>query len=692
MNMPHIAIQIAILFSLLLAAFTAQVPHLADSSFQPGDCVFQLAAGVVEGQDVSCGYLIVPSDHSFPDGPELKLAVAVFKHQGEQSQTEPLFILQGGPGGSTLETHSLLIQDSVLLENFDIVLLEQRGTLYSQPSLVCDEANQYFVDHLNTDLPSEEYNKLWEQVLSKCHERLVLQGVRLSDFDSIQNARDVEALRLALGHEKINLYGVSYGSLLALHYLRLFPTGLHAVVLDGVVPPQVNYVHTNILDQDRVFRLLFSACKNSKECSDSYPGLENVFFKVIDELEKSPAHVVLHDQETGKAHEALIDGESFYSGIYQAFYSAEFIAAIPRMIYKADERDFAGFTQLLSLIIFDRTMSYGMYYSVNCAEEEADSFQTPLDLSEVHPKIVEFNEGDTKSFVASCTAWDVESLGPAANEPVKSDIPVLLLSGGFDPVTPERNAALAASTLNHAYAYTIPSGGHGQAFGNKCADSIILAFLKNPVTSPDAGCISEYSMVDFWGRHAVVPVPLFGRVLNLERDLLWPFVALAVFSLGLSSSLVFLPFAWFIKLFSTKSKRAETAQDSPPVVLPEEQPALARPALRPDPILWFAGPVAMLNGLIVPLFWAALVSIFIYTSVARNMMVLWGIPSELRLLFLLPLLSACLTLLMLWETFSGWRTTAWSIWRKLYYSILTVCAIACTLIALYLDVLFPLFK
>lgn len=686
--MFNIVFSITLLVS-LFAPFAVS-PPASGPPYQPAACMFTVPAGLEEGVDVTCGYLTVPADHDQPDGPTLKLGVAVFKHQGQLLRPEPLFILQGGPGGSTLDVHPGLLQNSALRKSFDVVMLEQRGTLHSQPALTCSETDQYTLDNLDRDLSNAEATKLWDQALLKCHDRLVAQGINLSDFDSIQNAKDIETLRQALGYDKINLYGVSYGTLLALHYLRLFPDSLRTVILDGVVPPQANYIYTNVLDQDRVFKAFFEACRQSKECAASYPDLEQVFYKVIDELEKTPAHITLRDQQSGKAYPALMDGQTFYSGVYQTFYSAEFIPAIPRIIYKARDGDFDGFTDLLAFVTFDHTMSYGMYYSVNCAEE-ADDPPVTLDLSRVNPKILEFEKGSVESFIATCKSWNVASLGPAVDQPVKSDLPVLLLSGGLDPVTPESNAALAASTLSHSYSYTIPSGGHGQAFANKCADSIIQAFLKDPSTAPDSSCIADYATVDFWSPGAVVPVPLFGRVLGLDRDLLSPALLLALFSLGLLSALFFLPLAWLIKLIRSGRKPVGAGQSAFPVTS-TGMDAPVETGSGSGCVLRLAGPAAMLNALVLPVFWITLTVLFVRMSVDQDMMVLWGVASAWRPLFLLPLLAILLSLFMLVGAILGWSSRYWSIWRKLYYSVVTLCALACVAITAYLGVTFQVFR
>ena len=684
--MSNIFFFAGVFFSLLAAPFITNAVQL-DPAYQPAACMFQIPAGLVEGTDVTCGYLTVPSNHDRPDGPKLKLAVAVFKHQGTLVRPEPLFILQGGPGGSTLEVHPALVQNSALLQHFDIVMLEQRGTLHSQPALVCTEVDQYIVDTLNVDLTPAESNRQWNAVMQKCHDRLAAQGINLSDFDSIQNAKDVEALRVALGYGKINLYGVSYGTLLALHFMHLFPDSLRAVILDGVVPPQSNYLYTNVLDQDRVFKAFFQACQDSPECSADYPDLEKVFFQVVDNLDKTPAHVVVYDQQGGKSYTALVNGQSFYSGVYQSFYEASFIPGLPRAIYRARDGDFNGFDVLLGFFTFDHTVSYGMYYSVNCTEKEADALPA-LDLSKVFPDTVKYAQGSNAAFQALCKSWNVPSLGPAVEQPVKSDLPVLLLSGGLDPVTPASNAAEVAAGLSHSFSYTFPSGGHSQAFTNKCADGLIQAFLEQPSSAPDAGCIADYATVKFWSPGAVVPLPIFGRVLALDRGLLWPAGILGLAILGLFSALFLIPLVWLLKLLLPKRKPAVQAAPAPGAF----DAAAGVDARAGSPVaLRFAGLAAVLNSLILPVYWGALGVLLVRMSLDNDMMAVWGVSSAWRPLFLLPLAFLLLTLFMLWASLLGWGSADWSIWRKLYYSLVTVCALACVVVMVILGAMFPLF-
>jgi pimeloyl-ACP methyl ester carboxylesterase len=197
------------------------------SAFQSAPCPFKPAAGVVEGKDVRCGYMTVPEDHSRPQGPTIRLAVAIFKSASPSPAPDPVVDLQGGPGTPLLAYASDLtpgIISSIWTGDRDFILLDQRGVGYSQPSLACTES---------TTMP----HATSQQVLRACHDRLVRQGINLDDdYTTIQNAEDVHDLVRALGYQQVNLYGISYGTRLAITVMRLFPSDVRSAVLDSTSP------------------------------------------------------------------------------------------------------------------------------------------------------------------------------------------------------------------------------------------------------------------------------------------------------------------------------------------------------------------------------------------------------------------------------------------------------------------------
>ncbi|NJL34648.1 MAG: alpha/beta fold hydrolase, partial [Chloroflexaceae bacterium] len=178
----------------------------------------QLAFTVDQSGPVTCGYVLVPAEYDTPGSRTLRLGVVRFLATTANPATTPLVLAQGGPGGSTIDTYlQILPQSSLFAErDRDIILFDQRGTYYAEPFLRCDELFDLTIETLDQDLADDEAFEMSQAALGECRDRLTMEVGSLSAFDSIENATDVESLRVALGYNQINFYGVSYGSLLAL--------------------------------------------------------------------------------------------------------------------------------------------------------------------------------------------------------------------------------------------------------------------------------------------------------------------------------------------------------------------------------------------------------------------------------------------------------------------------------------------
>ncbi len=237
-----------------VAAARSETGHYANiGTFEPTNCMFDVPAWVVEGEDIYCGIVVVPEKHSEPDGRTIELAVVVIKAISENPKTDPLFMAQGGPGGATIDTYAVrLLNDRSFLSNREIVLFDQRGTGYSSPNLYCTEMDKLISETIEKDISIDEQNKLTKEALRACNQRLADdQEVNFSAYNSLENASDIDMIRTAMGYDKINFYGVSYGTLLGMHYMRQFPNSLKSVVLDAVVLPQTNFILNSPLDHGR---------------------------------------------------------------------------------------------------------------------------------------------------------------------------------------------------------------------------------------------------------------------------------------------------------------------------------------------------------------------------------------------------------------------------------------------------------
>jgi pimeloyl-ACP methyl ester carboxylesterase len=230
-------------------------------------------------------------------------------------------------------------------------------------------------------------------------------------------------------------------------------------------------------------------------CSERYPNLESTFLETVARLNAQPVDSTIIDVRSGEELPALIDGDVLVAMVFQLLYSTEAKLLIPELIDDARRDDFAALENLRSGLIAQQSMaSRGMMFSVQCNEEIAFS-----DRGEGHTDTMRYPEpagtfahgllGDLAYRV--CEGWDAGRAHPSADEAVVSDIPTLVMTGEFDPITPPAWGRHVAETLSRGYAFEYPGVGHGAGAVQGCPQEMFLAFLDDPTRTPDAACIAE---------------------------------------------------------------------------------------------------------------------------------------------------------------------------------------------------------
>jgi pimeloyl-ACP methyl ester carboxylesterase len=460
-----------------------------------------LPAEAVEGEHITCGYVTVPEVRapSGDDGAErhtVRLAVAVIHSASDDPAPEPLVMLAGGPGDSALTSFVQLLANPGM-EGFwaeqEIVLVEQRGTRYSTPFLRCDEMSELKLDLLEENLGDEEEQARKLDAWTACRERFVESGVDLGAYNSVENAADVVAVADALGYDRVNLYGGSYGSLLAQHIMRDYPERVRSAILDAVSPlrhgPNLLYkAHAT----DHALRLLFARCQDDAGCNEIYPDLEHVYFDLVNQLNVEPATVQLQNPDTGEAYDLLLTGERLIAQTRDLLYVSAILPILPGAIYDMAEGDFSLLALVQSQFMFKLNLADGMYNSVICTELADFTAADMADSEGLYPEVARVVEDLIDGVMLQpCQVWGVEHLGDWVTEPVAGDVPTLLLSGEFDPTVPPQMAEVAAQELTHAYVYTFPGEGHSVLGSSACAQAMMLAFLDDPAQAPDASCLEE---------------------------------------------------------------------------------------------------------------------------------------------------------------------------------------------------------
>jgi pimeloyl-ACP methyl ester carboxylesterase len=462
--------------------------------FERGRCPMTPAAGSGSVREVICGAVAVPEDHDRPDGPALRLAVALFKSSTARSDAAPLVWLDGGPGGASLDGIGTAIAGALaraLLADHDLIVFDQRGVGFSQPSLACPETVEATYEAFGKRLNPTEETELEVKARLACHDRLRAQGINLAAYTSAQNAADVNDIRAALGYRQVALYGVSYGTRLALTIMRDFPGILTSVVLDSVVPVQANLYTEVVASAQRAFDLLFDGCAADAACNAAYPNLATLFYETIARLDADPPTVQLRDPRTGVNRDLVLTGERFAGAIFKALYPTRLIPTLPRAIAGARTGNYEPFAVAVRDLLLDDSVSWGVYYSVQCGEEVR--FVTPDAVVEAGRAFRREVAGlfEAGALFATCAVWGAKEAPPLENMPVTSDVPTLVLSGQYDPVTPPAWARLAAQTLTRSTVVEFPGVGHWTLAGGVCPLDVLAAFLKDPTRPPDARCIER---------------------------------------------------------------------------------------------------------------------------------------------------------------------------------------------------------
>jgi pimeloyl-ACP methyl ester carboxylesterase len=435
----------------------------------------------------------VLAERNYKTDPTIRLAVVIFKSLNPHPAPEPIFFLQGGPGGQSQYIISDMTGDllKTFIANNDLVMFDQRGIGNSQPNLSCPEVTKAF---RNDAL--EETNTSGTALLN-CHTRLVKAGNNLSNYNTYANANDVNDIRLALGYQQINLYGVSYGTLLAQNVMRQFPQTLRSVVLDGVVSPATDFETNYIAGYSRSLKLLFTSCAQDTECNRAYPNLDQVFANLVKQLDAKPLTISWKDFINGQNFQLKFRGQDLISDSEMALEVTSSISGLPAALYDLKNGNGTAWSDMISeSMAINDVIDLGMYYSVVCSD--VMPFTTPAKIKTAMigslPELSVYAQTINSVFEV-CKIWNVAKARADQVQLVKSSLPTLILSGNFDPVASPLYGQEVASKLSKSTVVVFPAGGHGQIPSmNKCAWSLMQNFFSSPINQLDTSCAASQTL------------------------------------------------------------------------------------------------------------------------------------------------------------------------------------------------------
>jgi pimeloyl-ACP methyl ester carboxylesterase len=432
-----------------------------------------------------CGMLEVYEDRAAKKGRKISLNIVVLPATGDKREPDPLFYFAGGPGSAATEDAAGVAQGlSKIREHRDLVFVDQRGTGGSNP-LNCDFYNPADLQsYLGYFFPLEEVRRCRTQLETRADLKLYITTIAMDDIDDV---------RTALGYDRINLFGGSYGTRAALTYLKRHPQHVRTATLQGVSPTNQFMPGDFPVQTERALQGVLAECVADQQCNTAFPNVRAEAQAVLAQLIKGPIEVEIQKPESTEHIKVKLSRDLVAEAIRYMLYSPVPASRVPLIIHLAAQGNFVPLTHaaLEYRKFLVGTGSNGMYLSITCAE----------DLPWIKP-----GEGERlaeNTFLGdyrlrqqreACALWPRATIERDYSQPVVSDVPVLILTGQWDPVTAPSNGETAARTLKNSMHIIVPHGAHGLGGleGLDCIDRITNEFIEGGTTKGiDTSCVQN---------------------------------------------------------------------------------------------------------------------------------------------------------------------------------------------------------
>jgi pimeloyl-ACP methyl ester carboxylesterase len=476
-----------VLTALLLAACGPQ-----EDASNPSVKILQACPGfeetgkppVVYGAE--CGELAVKENPDDEHSPEIKIAILRLPAISPVPQADPLFLIQGGPGASSIEmANQLHGYFADVRKNRDLIFVDQRGTGQSNP-LHCEKMSL-----ADANFPDDVQFAKQLNIMRDCVEKYKSAAPFYTTWHAV---KDLDAVRAALGYKKINLWGVSYGTRVALEYSRQFGDNTRSMILDGVAPTAIALPKYSSRDMLAALTAVSNECMAQPDCAEQYGNslekAETVYARLqTAEASGEPVEVLYQHPRHQQSAVQRLTPRAFSLLMFMSLYSRDMTVLLPEMISHAEQEDYSLLATLLALTseqAYKMNIADAMHFSVICNEDWRLISATDREAT---PPFFGFNPLQDK--VAICDFWPTAILPDDYWEPIRSPAPALLLSGKYDPVTPEVWANTVAETLPNATTLFIAGGNHGVSMEG-CMPQVIAQFIERAsMDSVNKDCIAH---------------------------------------------------------------------------------------------------------------------------------------------------------------------------------------------------------
>lgn len=431
-----------------------------------------------------CGRLQVPENRDAPGGRTISLAIVVLPALSPNPNGEPWFDIEGGPGDRATDMAAVFAGElSMYRRDHDVVLVDQRGTIGSG-SLYCPEL----------DDPDDPVQKRFDlTAVEACRDRFLAEGIDLTRYTTSDAVEDLEDVRAWLGYERVNLWSLSYGTSVAQLYAKRYSERVRTVTLWGALPPSFHRPLYYARDAQRAWELLVEECRSDPSCRAAYPDLALDLESVLARLAGRPARLLWRDPVRNQDTELSLDAETFAAVVRSGLFHTGSARRMPAIVMSAARGDFEPFLRFAfrGRRLRARDQAESMLLAATCAEE---TLRMDLDAAPQLHDGTFLGAGRLARQHAACRAWPVRPPAPDFADPLRTALPVLLVVGDLDPVTPPSWSESILGHLENGELVVVPLMGHLETgmVGAACLHRLIVHFADQGGTEGfDRSCLAE---------------------------------------------------------------------------------------------------------------------------------------------------------------------------------------------------------
>jgi pimeloyl-ACP methyl ester carboxylesterase len=446
-----------------------------ESRLVPAPCPVPAAVGEV----IDCFSLAVPENRARAAGKTISIPIVRYRSRSAKPGL-PIVFLAGGPGASAIH-QQLSGAHNPFVDDHDFILFQQRGGRFATPSLACpgwDAASEVI---FRGNLRHDAAVAVQREAVAACARELESQGIDLDGYDTQAIVADLLDLQRALG-SRIELLAISYGTRVALETIRASPLSIGAAVLDSVLPPDVRYDELATDNALRALDRVLDQCAIDPDCARAFPDLRARWGEALAGATRAPIAVTL------KGTPVKLTGRNLIDAVANALQSGATIAKVPQLIDSIARGRLEAAVEILAANATPSSMTRGLRLSVWCRDEAPITDQQIVAANRArHP---ELDGWQTVTFDPEvCKAWPVAPSSPP-HGPVISEVPVMIFSGEYDPITPPEWGRRVRATLANGYFIELAGSSHVAA-ENPCGGSISHAFFNDPGRLPNTSCAAR---------------------------------------------------------------------------------------------------------------------------------------------------------------------------------------------------------